>query len=58
MRVRIVCLLVLAVAQTACNPTWTKDGQPNDASMPMPPDATPPKQAGAAATSQTMAPQR
>jgi hypothetical protein len=58
MRTRIACLLLLALAQGACNPTWTKDGKPNDASMPMPPDATPPTQAGAASSAQTAAPQR
>jgi hypothetical protein len=58
MRVRVACLIVLALTQTACNPTWTKDGPPNDASMPVPPDATPPKQTGPAATAQTPAPQR
>ena len=58
MRIRLACLIVLALTQTACNPTWTKDGKPNDASMPMPPDATPPRQAGPGATAQTQAPQR
>ena len=58
MRIRIACLFVLAFAQSACNPTWTKDGKPNDASMPMPPDATAPRQAGPGASPQTPAPQR
>jgi|LakMenEpi03Aug12_release.lakeMendotaPanAssembly.Ray.scaffolds.fasta_scaffold4096021_2 hypothetical protein len=58
MPIRIACLFLLSLAQTACNPTWTKDGRPNDASMPVPPDATPPKQAEPPAGSQTPAPQR
>lgn len=37
----IVTLSCLA----ACNPTWTKDGKPNDASMPMPAGATAPNNA-------------
>ena len=45
--VRLACLTMLA-SLAACNPTWTKDGKPNDASMPMPPGATAPQQAGAA----------
>ena len=40
-----VCLLA-----AACNPTWTKDGSPNDSSMPLPPDAKAPAQASAAGT--------
>ena len=43
--VRVACLTTLATL-TACNPTWTKDGAPNDNSMPLPPDARAPKQAG------------
>ncbi len=58
MPTRAACLLVLTLAQAACNPTWTKDGRPNDASMPVPPDATPPRQAEASAGTQTSAPQR
>ena len=47
-------MLVLGIGLAAlasiagCNPTWTKDGKPNDSSMPLPPDASTPKQAGAA----------
>ena len=37
-------LAVLACA--ACNPTWTKEGRPNDSSMPVPPGANAPVQAG------------
>jgi hypothetical protein len=40
---------------TACNPTWTKDGKPNDASMPMPPGATPPTNAAGGGGSQPAA---
>ena len=41
-----ICAVTLASA-VACNPTWTKDGKPNDSSMPLPPDASTPQQAGA-----------
>lgn len=53
MRTRIACLLLLALAQGACNPTWTKDGKPNDSSMPLPPDASAPRQVGSADGSAT-----
>ena len=43
--VRLACLTMLA-SLAACNPTWTKDGKPNDNSMPLPPDASAPQQAG------------
>lgn len=39
-----LCLTVLAGA--ACNPTWTKEGKPNDSSMPVPPGGSAPKQVG------------
>ena len=48
---RFVTLLPLSVivgTLCACNPTWTTEGKPNDASMPLPPDAKAPAQAGAA----------
>lgn len=46
---RISTLLIgtlLLSTMSACNPTWTKDGKPNDHSMPLPPDAKAPTQAG------------
>jgi hypothetical protein len=48
---RTSTLLIVTVflsASAACNPTWTKEGKPNDASMPLPPDAKAPVQAGSA----------
>lgn len=45
--VRIACLAALA-SVAACNPTWTKDGKANDSSMPLPPGASTPQQAGVA----------
>jgi hypothetical protein len=38
-------ILVLFGSASGCNPTWTRDGQPNQSSMPLPPDATPPAKA-------------
>ena len=38
--------MLLLAAMAACNPTWTKEGKPNDSSMPLPPDARAPTQAG------------
>ena len=46
-----IMLLVACISGGACNPTWTKEGKPNDSSMPVPPDATPPKQVGESGTS-------
>jgi hypothetical protein len=44
-------LIVLAIGTlAACNPTWTKDGSPNDSSMPVPPGGTAPRQAAPAET--------
>jgi hypothetical protein len=40
-------MLILA-ALASCNPTWTTQGKPNDASMPLPPDAKAPTNAGQA----------
>jgi hypothetical protein len=40
-------MLILA-ALASCNPTWTTQGKPNDASMPLPPDAKAPTDAGQA----------
>jgi hypothetical protein len=45
-RTRTLLAMPLIVGTlAACNPTWTKEGKPNDASMPLPPDAKPPAQA-------------
>lgn len=41
-------LTMACLTGTACNPTWTKDGSPNDSSMPLPPDAKAPTQAASA----------
>jgi hypothetical protein len=41
----LLATTVLLGALAACNPTWTKEGKPSDASMPLPPDAKPPAQA-------------
>lgn len=54
MKRRLACTSIVLFALAAlagCNPTWTKDGKPNDSSMPMPPGASAPQQAGAAPTS-------
>lgn len=48
-------VIVTLTCLTACNPTWTKDGKPNDASMPMPPGATPPTNAAGGGGSQPAA---
>ena len=37
---------LISAALSACNPTWTKEGKPNDASMPLPPGAKAPAKAG------------
>jgi hypothetical protein len=41
---RLALLLPIAAALTGCNPTWTKEGKPNDSSMPVPPGASAPTQ--------------
>lgn len=53
--VRLACLAMLA-ALAGCNPTWTKEGKPNDSSMPLPPGANAPQQAGGGDASATSAP--
>ena len=47
---------VVTLALAGCNPTWTKDGAPNDSSMPVPPGGTPPSQTAPAAPSGASAP--
>ncbi|MGA1266673.1 MAG: hypothetical protein ACO32J_05790 [Phycisphaerales bacterium] len=39
-----LAMLAVGIIACGCNPTWTKDGEPNQNSMPLPPDATPPAQ--------------
>lgn len=41
-------LVPILLAMIGCNPTWTKEGKPSDASMPMPPGARPPSNAAQA----------
>jgi hypothetical protein len=57
-RARLIAALgtVVTLALAGCNPTWTKDGAPNDSSMPVPPDGTPPSQTPPAALSGASAP--
>jgi hypothetical protein len=45
-KARLIAALgtVVTLALAGCNPTWTKDGAPNDSSMPVPPGGTPPSQ--------------
>jgi hypothetical protein len=45
-------MLAVGIIACGCNPTWTKDGQPNQNSMPLPPDAAPPAQTAPATGSQ------
>lgn len=47
-RLARVGAFVLVATLAACNPTWTKDGKPNDSSMPLPPGASTPQQAAGA----------
>jgi len=44
--------LALLGLACGCNPTWTNQGTPNQSSMPLPPDATPPAQTQPVAGSQ------
>ena len=44
---RLACLVAMATLG-GCNPTWTKEGKPTDSSMPLPPGASTPQQAGGA----------
>jgi hypothetical protein len=57
MRTIPACIVIaLALAAAGCNPTWTKDGKPNDSSMPLPPAANAPTQAGGSQATPATAP--